>query len=136
MAARLNSFAHGGSGVQPAVASLLLDMLNAGVHPRIPATGSVGSSDLCQLAHVAQVVMGEGFAEYEGDLSTGAEALARAGLRPAALGPKDGLVLCSANSVSAGVGALALADAQELFTVAQAVAALAYEGFRANTTPL
>jgi histidine ammonia-lyase len=29
-----------------------------------------------------------------------------------------------------------LADAQELFTLAQAVAALTYEGFRANTTPL
>jgi histidine ammonia-lyase len=136
MAARLNSFAHGGSGVQPAVASLLLDMLNAGVHPRVPGTGSVGASDLCLLAHIAQVVMGEGFAEYEGEVLPGDEALARAGLRPAVLGPKDGLVLCSANSVSAGIGALVLADAQELFTLAQAVAALTYEGFRANTTPL
>lgn len=136
MAARLNSFAHGGSGVQPAVASLLLDMLNAGVHPRIPGTGSVGASDLCLLAHVAQVVMGEGFAEYQGEVLSGGEALARAGLRPAALGPKDGLVLCSSNSITAGVGALALADARETFTLAQAVATLTYEGFRANTTPL
>jgi histidine ammonia-lyase len=136
MAARLNSFAHGGSGVQPAVASLLLDMLNAGVHPVVPGSGSVGASDLCLLAHIAQVVMGEGFAEYEGEVLAGEEALARAGLRPGALGPKDGLALCSANSVSAGVGALVLADAQELFTLAQAVAALSYEGFRANTTPL
>lgn len=136
MAARLNSFAHGGSGVQPAVASLLLDMLNAGVHPRIPGTGSVGASDLCLLAHVAQVVMGEGSAEYQGEVLPGGEALARAGLRPATLGPKDGLVLCSSNSITAGVGALALADARETLTLAQAVATLTYEGFRANTTPL
>lgn len=136
MAARLNSFAHGGSGVQPAVAALLLDMLNAGVHPRIPGTGSVGASDLCLLAHIAQAVMGEGFAEYEGEILPGDQALARAGLHPATLGPKDGLVLCSSNSITAGIGALVLADANEVFTLAQAVAALTYEGFRANTTPL
>jgi histidine ammonia-lyase len=136
MAARLNSFAHGGSGVQPAIANLLLDMLNAGVHPRIPGTGSVGASDLCLLAHIAQVVMGEGSAEYGGEMLPGGEALSRAGLRPAELGPKDGLVLCSSNSISAGIGALVLADALEIFTLAQSVAALTYEGFRANTTPL
>jgi histidine ammonia-lyase len=136
MAARLNSFAHGGSGVQPAVAFLLLDMLNAGVHPLVPGTGSVGASDLCLLAHVAQVVMGEGFAEFSGSVSAGDSALALAGLRPAVLGPKDGLALCSSNSVSTGIGALALADGDEIFDVAQAVAALTYEGFRANTTPL
>ena len=136
MAARLNALAHGGSGVQPAVADLLLAMLNAGVHPRIPSTGSVGASDLCLLAHVAQVVMGEGRAEYGGELLPGGQALERAGLRRVDLGPKDGLVLCSANSVSAGIGALVLGDAAELFTIAQAVAALSYEGFRANTTPL
>lgn len=136
MLARLNSLAHGGSGVQVAVAELLRDMLNARVHPRVPGTGSVGASDLCQLAHIGEVVMGEGTAEYGGAYLPGAEALARAGLGPVALGPKDGLVLCAANSVSAGVGALAYGDACSALVLAQAVAALSFEGFRANSTPL
>jgi histidine ammonia-lyase len=136
MLARLNSLAHGGSGVQVAVAALLRDMLNAGVHPMVPRSGSVGASDLCQLAHIGEVVMGEGTAEYEGEYLPGAQALGKAGLRPVALGPKDGLVLCSANSVSAGAGALAYADARSALLTAQAVAALSFEGFRANTTPL
>ena len=39
----------------------LCAMLNAGVHPVIPSQGSVGASgDLAPLAHLAQVVIGEG----------------------------------------------------------------------------
>ena len=44
MVARANTLALGYSGVRPAVVQLLLDMLNAGVTPRIPAQGSLGAS--------------------------------------------------------------------------------------------
>ncbi|WP_405813734.1 aromatic amino acid lyase [Streptomyces sp. NBC_01390] len=134
--ARVNGLAGGGSGVRPEIPRLLVAMLNARVHPVIPEVGSIGASDLCQLAHVGLVVIGEGSAEFGGEVLDGAAALRRAGLAPAGLGPKDGHVLCSASPLAAGQGALALHEAAELLALAQAVTALTYEGFRANTSPL
>src|ERR1700728_4154221 len=57
---RANVLAKGHSGVRPAVMQLLVEMLNARVHPIIPAKGSVGASgDLAPLAHLALVLIGE-----------------------------------------------------------------------------
>ena len=136
MLVRLAGIARGGSGASPAVAGQLAALLNAGVHPVVPRTGSIGAADLCQLAHVAQVVIGEGRAELGGRVRDGAEALRRAGLEPFEPGPKDGLVLCTTNAVAAGSATLALADAEDALVAAQAVASVTYEGFRANTSPL
>lgn len=102
--ARVNGIAGGGSGVRPEIVRLLVAMLNARVHPVIPEVGSIGASDLCQLAHVGLVVIGEGSAEFDGEVLDGATALRRAGLTPAELGPKDGHVLCSASPLAAGQG--------------------------------
>src|SRR5215471_20568766 len=61
---RANALAKGLSGVRPLVVQTLCDMLNNKVHPVIPSQGSVGASgDLAPLAHLAQVVIGEGHAE-------------------------------------------------------------------------
>ena len=48
MAARLNGIARGGSGASPRVAEVIVEMLNAGVHPIIASRGSVGAGDLGQ----------------------------------------------------------------------------------------
>lgn len=133
---RCNGIVHGGSGVQPAVLELLLAMLNHGLHPIVPEIGSIGASDLNQMAHVGLVVMGEGEAELGGERLPAGAALARAGLAPVALGPKDGLALCNSNALSAGSSALGCHDARGLHAAAQVVAALSFEGFRGNTTPL
>ncbi len=135
MAVRLNGLLAGGAGASPALAEALAAMLNAGVHPVIPGSGSVGASDLCLMAHVGLAAIGEGEADYRGQRMASAEALAAAGLSPLALAPKDGLAVCSASSVSAGRGALALHDAEALLALAQATAATTFEGFRANLTP-
>ena len=80
MVVRLNGLSRGGSGASPAVGEVLLAMLNARVHPVVASTGSVGSGDLAQLASIGQVAIGQGRAEYDGELLDGAEALRGAGL--------------------------------------------------------
>jgi len=75
LAVRLNGIARGGSGASPAVADVLLAMLNAGVHPIVPEIASVGAADLGQMAGMAQVAVGQGQAEYRGELLSGNEAL-------------------------------------------------------------
>ena len=136
MFARIAGMAVGGSGVAPEVLDALVAMLNRGVHPRVPRHGSIGVADLPQLSHVALPLIGEGEAEFEGVVSSGADALRRAGLAPIALGPKDGVALVSANAATVGRAALVLADAARLAAAWRAAIALSLEGFRANLSPL
>jgi histidine ammonia-lyase len=136
MAVRVNGLCTGGAGAGPAVTAGLAGLLNAGVHPRMPRHGSVGAADLCLLAHVGLTLIGEGEAELDGQWLPSAVALDRAGLGPVALGPKDGLAICSSSAVTAGAAALALIDASELLEAVQVAAALSMEGFRANLSPL
>jgi histidine ammonia-lyase len=134
--ARIASLAVGGTGASPAVVEALVALLNARVHPRVPRYGSIGVADLPQLSHLALPLIGEGEAEFEGALLPGAEALARAGLKPVALGAKDAIALVSANSATVGRAALVLQDAFTLLEQWNAAVALSYEGFRANLSPL
>jgi histidine ammonia-lyase len=136
MAVRCNGLCAGGSGATVAIADGLAALLNAGVSPRIPRSGSVGASDLCLLAHMGLTLIGEGEAELDGRPMASADALARAGLAPVRLGPKDGLAICSSSAMSAAVAALALVDATAVLETLQVAAALSMEGFRANLSPL
>src|SRR6185437_2293724 len=58
VATRLAGFTRGGSGVRIELAQAYADLLNARIHPVIPARGSVGAADLTHLAEVAAVVTG------------------------------------------------------------------------------
>src|SRR5437660_5092553 len=86
MLLRANTLAKGTSGARIETVELLLECLNRGVLPHVPARGSVGASgDLTPLAHLALPLVGEGSAWYEGELLAGDEALRRAGLEPVTL---------------------------------------------------
>ena len=132
MAVRLVGLTRGGSGASPAVAESLVALLNSGVHPLLPRTSSVGAGDLGAMALVAQVAIGAGRAEYRGEVLSGGEALARAGIPPLVLQAKDGLALVSANGVSVGQGALVAERAGALADAAELVAALSMEATRGN----
>lgn len=136
LVARANSFAQGGAGVRPLLAETQALMLNRGVHPLVPSIGSVGASDLALLANLALPILGEGRAWHGADLLPGGEAMQRAGIATIALKSKEGLALCSANSVSAGLGALVLTDVMALLHVFDAAVALYYEAYRGNPSPI
>src|ERR1700674_4747054 len=120
MLARIVGMSRGGSGAHPDIFATLLQMLNARVHPIVPQGGSVGASDLNQMAAVAMVLIGRGHAIYRGDQMPGRDALKLAGIPPCPLRPKDGLALISANGMSIGTGALAVVDLEKLSNIADA----------------
>jgi histidine ammonia-lyase len=125
---RANVLAKGHSGVRPELVHLLAAMLNAQVHPIIPAKGSVGASgDLAPLAHLALVVIGEGEAIYNGIRQPGADALAAAGLAPLPLAAKEGLALLNGTQAMTGVGALTVAHAHRLTQIADLAGAMSLE---------
>jgi histidine ammonia-lyase len=126
--ARANTLALGYSGVRPSIVELLLDMLNAGITPCIPAQGSLGASgDLAPLAHLALVVIGEGEALVGGRAMDGGAALAAAGLRPIELEAKEGLALLNGTAQMVGMGALLVRRAINLALTADIAACLSLE---------
>src|SRR5688572_7513604 len=67
MALRANVLAKGFSGIRRETLEALITLLNRRVHPIVPSRGSVGASgDLAPLAHLALVLVGEGFAAVDG----------------------------------------------------------------------
>ncbi|HTT66706.1 MAG TPA: histidine ammonia-lyase [Gemmatimonadales bacterium] len=136
MLLRANSLAHGHSGCSPELVGLLLDCLNAGVHPVVPEFGSVGASgDLVPLAHVALVLMGEGEAEHGGRVVPAAEALHAAHLAPFELREKDGLSLINGTQFCTALGVLALLAGTRVLEALEVAGALTLEGLRGSPVP-
>ena len=130
---RANTLARGLSGVRPLVADLLCGFLNHGVHPVVPARGSVGASgDLAPLAHVALALVGEGEVQYEGRRRAARAALAAAGLKPLALEAKEGLSLVNGTQAMLSLGLLALRAAEILVDTADVAGALSLDALRGS----
>ncbi len=134
---RVRSLALGHSGVRPAVAQGLVDLLNHDITPWVPEHGSLGASgDLAPLAHCALVLLGEGWVVgKDATRQPAAEALQRAGLVPLALAAKEGLALINGTDGMLGMLLLAIADAAHLFTMADLTAALAIEAMLGSDRP-
>jgi len=135
MLLRANALAKGNSGARIETVELLLDCLARGVVPRVPSRGSVGASgDLAPLAHLALPLVGEGDASYDGELLSGADALAAAGLEPTRLAAKEGLSLINGTQFMASYGALGVVRARRLTQAADLACALSLEALQGSRT--
>lgn len=127
MVLRANVLVRGTSGVRPALPQLIVDMLNAQVHPRVPSQGSVGASgDLAPLAHLALAMIGEG--------EDGATLRAMR-LEPITLEAKEGLAFVNGTQAQTGLAALLVHDAWVLWRTAHAAAAMSLEAVRGTPVP-
>jgi histidine ammonia-lyase len=137
MALKILSLGRGASGVRWKVIELIEDMIAAGVLPIVPAQGSVGASgDLAPLAHMAAVMIGEGTALYNGQSMSGAAALAKAGLRPVTLGPKEGLALLNGTQFSTAYALAGIFDAWRNAEAAVLISAMSTDAIMGSTAPL
>jgi histidine ammonia-lyase len=125
---RANTLALGHSGCRPLLVDRLLDFLRAGLHPIVPAQGSVGASgDLAPLAHLSLPLIGRGQVELGGQRLPALIALREAGLEPLVLEAKEGLALLNGTQLMTAIGALLLADADRLGATASVAAAVSVE---------
>jgi histidine ammonia-lyase len=128
MLIRANTLARGYSGIRLETLELILEFLNRGVHPEIPEKGSLGASgDLAPLAHFACVLIGEGKAEFNGEILSGQDVLTNAGLEPITLAAKEGLALTNGTTVMTAVGLLETAKAIRLAELADIAGCLSLE---------
>ena len=128
IAAAINNFAHGFSGVRLEVVERLQALLAHDCVPEVPALGSVGY--LTHMAHIALVLIGEGSALSRGRRLSGAEALQSMHLAPLVLGAKEGLSLVNGTPCATGVSAVALVRTERLLDWADVAAAMTFENLQ------
>jgi histidine ammonia-lyase len=137
MTLKLLSLGRGASGVRWELIELLEAMLAGAVTPVVPAQGSVGASgDLAPLAHMTAVMIGAGFAEYDGRILPGGEALAAAGLAPVPLGPKEGLAFINGTQFSTAFALAGLFGAWHAARSALVISAMSTDAIMGSTAPL
>src|SRR5436190_17599857 len=135
MLIRANTLTRGFSGIRLETLELILECLNRGVHPVIPEKGSLGASgDLAPLAHFACVLIGEGEAEVQGKILSGADALERAGLSPVTLAAKEGLALTNGTTVMTAVGVLETVKGRKLAEIADVSGCLSLEALNGTVS--
>jgi histidine ammonia-lyase len=128
MLIRANTLARGHSGIRQETLQLIIDCLNKGLHPNIPEKGSLGASgDLAPLAHFACVLIGEGKAEYNGEVLSGADALKAADLKPIKLAAKEGLALTNGTTIMTALGLIETWKARHLAELADVAGGLSME---------
>lgn len=126
---RINSLSHGYSGIRLEVIESLMNLLNFGIYPYVPAKGSVGASgDLAPLSHLMLVIMGEGEVIVDGKRRDAEEILQSNGIEPIVLEAKEGLALNNGTSFMTGIACLNVFDAELLSKSYDLVLALSLEG--------
>jgi histidine ammonia-lyase len=128
IAAAINNFARGYSGVRAEVVDALAVLLAKECIPEVPAQGSVGY--LTHMAHIAAVLLGAGHARLRGKRLPSGEALRKAGIAPLVLEAKEGLSLVNGTPCVTGLAALALVRAERLLDWADLIAAMSFENLR------
>lgn len=136
MLLKINSLARGYSGIRAEVIDALITLYNHQVWPAIPQKGSVGASgDLAPLAHMSAVLLGEGEVVLEGKVCAAKDGLARAGLTPVALAPKEGLALLNGTQASTAFALEGLFYAENALYSAMAIGALSVEAALGSRVP-
>ncbi|HMP18261.1 MAG TPA: histidine ammonia-lyase, partial [Gemmatales bacterium] len=113
-----------------------LNLFNHGIYPVIPEKGSVGASgDLAPLAHLAAVLIGEGEAQYRGEVIHGNKALSFMGIQPITLAPKEGLALLNGTQVSTALAIQGLLATQDILRAALVAGAFSVEAAEGSRKP-
>lgn len=133
IAARLSVLSRGYSGVRPEVLSLMCEMLNFRVLPRIPAS-TPGSSDggLIPMSYMAAAVSGKREVSYLGRVVLASQGLMAARLEPIELRPKEALAIMTGTSMACGLGCLAWDRARRLARFASALTSMAHDVTQGN----
>jgi histidine ammonia-lyase len=136
MALKIASLGQGASGVRSSTLDQLCACLQRGLVPVIPAQGSCGASgDLAPLAHLAAALIGVGECTVAGERMAAADALARVGLEPLVLGPKEGLALLNGTQVSTALALAGLFEAERVFQAALVTGALSTDAAKGSDGP-
>ncbi|MCI5081609.1 MAG: histidine ammonia-lyase [Saprospiraceae bacterium] len=133
---KVQSLAHGYSGVRPELVERLIHFYNYEVYPVIYQQGSLGASgDLAPLAHLSLPLLGLGEVRYKGHLAKAKDVLDELGLKPMTLEAKEGLALLNGTQFSTAYGLWALLESWRLWETANLISAVSLDAFDCKTEP-
>ena len=136
MLLRINSLIKGYSGIRYKTLQILVDFLNKGITPYVPAQGSVGASgDLAPLAHIAMAMLGEGQVYHEGTLKMAKKAMEEEDITPFIPEQKEGLALLNGTQMMASLLSNVLIRAYRVFEWSLVSAASTVDALKASTSP-
>ena len=134
---RLNALLKGFSGIRVDVLERFVYMVNNGIHPVIPQQGSLGASgDLAPLAHLALVLLGEGFVWQNGKHIPADTIWKEHGLEPIVLEAKEGLALINGTQAMTAQGVINYLEAESLAYDSEWIAAMTMEALQGITDAL
>ncbi|MCR6485473.1 aromatic amino acid lyase [Amycolatopsis sp. OK19-0408] len=122
---RLRDFLQPWSGVSPELVGFLVDRINDGFTPAVPRSGLGSSGEIIPLAHAFQTFLGIGTVLEDGVEIPAADALAKRGVDPYVLGPKEGASLLQGSPLAVTHAQRGFAEARrlvELQTLTEAMA--------------
>lgn len=133
---KIQSLAYGHSGVALDTVQRLIEFYNHQMYPVIYTQGSLGASgDLAPLAHLTLPLIGEGIINYKGEDIKAWEALNILNLSPLKLQSKEGLALINGTQFMSAYGTYILLKSHDLMNWANAIGAIAIDGFDARIDP-
>jgi histidine ammonia-lyase len=126
MLCRISCLAQGYSGVRVALLRRLVEFLNRGITPVVPAQGSVGASgDLTPMSYVAAALAGEREVFFQGQRMPSAKALALAGLTPFEFTVKEPIAMLNGTPIMTGVAILVVDQCRRILAAATRATAMA-----------
>jgi histidine ammonia-lyase len=130
MVLRANVLAKGYSGITLETFDKLLEIINKNIVPFIPCQGSVGASgDLAPLAHLALVLVGEGFVvDDSGQKVETSRIFKEKGITPVVLKAKEGLALINGTQAMTAIGCLTVSRVRNLLKLADIAVTSTLEG--------
>jgi histidine ammonia-lyase len=120
----------------PALAQMLLDLLNKRISPVVQSRGTLGEGDLAQLMNIGGAMVGAGEVYYQGVRMPAAKALAQAALKPIQPFAADDNALTSSDAYATGQAALLVSDARHALEWADLIYAMDLNGMNSSITPL
>jgi histidine ammonia-lyase len=131
---RLNALLKGFSGIRAEVLERFAYMLNHQIHPVIPQQGSLGASgDLAPLAHLALVLLGEGFVWQGNENVPAADIWKKHKLEPIVLEAKEGLALINGTQAMTAQGVINYLEAESIAIDSEWIAAMTMEALHGIT---
>jgi histidine ammonia-lyase len=134
---KIQSLAHGHSGVRVALVQRLIDLFNADLLPVVYELGSLGASgDLAPLAHLSLPLIGLGEIWHDGRRQRADVLLKAKGMAPLRFQAKEALALLNGTQFSAAYAVWSLLEGERLADIADFNAALGYDAFNCQLSPL
>jgi histidine ammonia-lyase len=133
---KAHSLARGYSGIRLTTLQRIIWHIDNDVLPVVPEKGSVGASgDLAPLAHLFLPLIGLGEVLYKGNRYKSASLLQQLGMKPVALGPKEGLALINGTQFILAFAVKAIERLHNCLEAADIIGAMSLEALSGTKAP-